>query len=448
MVYRRFYINIVVRILLIAFTGLLFVPLIVSDRGFLFSYISLSMIFILQLAYLIYYIGKINRNLEDFLLSVREQNLAISFSDMNKDKSFIKLNDYFHEINEIISSVKREKEVQWQYLQFVIQNIDVGVLATDKGGHVELWNKAAVKITGIRNPGHIGKLDNLEPGLGDFISGLQPGMERLKRVPVRGEIVPLTFRSSRFAIEGREIDLISFQNIKTQLEDNELDSWQKLIRVLTHEIMNSVAPLSSLSSTLNWRFSKSDGLSAPDDDSLFEDTKNALRIIETRSRGLIDFVGSYRKLTKIPELNISVIQVNEIFRDVYQLMNKEAIDAGVSITVHKIDPEKKIRADKKLIEQILINLVKNALECFDERPSRNVDLRIAENNGELIRLQVANNGPAIPSEVMDKIFVPFFSTKEKGSGIGLSFTRQVMRLHGGNIEVSSSDSETVFSLRF
>jgi two-component system, NtrC family, nitrogen regulation sensor histidine kinase NtrY len=448
MVYRRFYINMVTRILLITFTGLLFVPLIVSGRGFLFSYISLSMIFLLQLGYLIYYTGKVHRNLEDFLLSVREQNLSISFSDMNRDKSFIKLNDYFHEINEIISSVKREKEAQWQYLQFVIENIDVGIIATGTGGVVELWNKAAANITGIRNPGHIDGLDIIEPGFGEFISGLEPGMEKLKRVPVRGEIVPLAFRSSRFAIEGRKIDLISFQNIKTQLEDNELDSWQKLIRVLTHEIMNSVAPLSSLSSTLNRRFSQSDGLSSPDDDSLFEDTRNALRIIETRSRGLIDFVGSYRKLTKIPELNISVVKINDIYRDVYQLMHKEAEDAGVRITVQEIDPGTEISADKKLVEQILINLVKNAIECFDERPSRNVVMRIAENNGESIRLQIANNGPAIPPEVMERIFVPFFSTKEKGSGIGLSFTRQVMRLHGGNIEVNSSDYETVFSLRF
>jgi two-component system, NtrC family, nitrogen regulation sensor histidine kinase NtrY len=448
MVYRRYYINMVVRILLITFTGLLFVPLIVSGRDFLFSYISLSMIFLLQLGYLIYYTGKVHRNLEDFLLSIREQNLSLSFSDMNKDKSFIKLNDYFHEINEIIARVRREKEAQWQYLQFVIENIDVGILAKGTGGNVELWNKAAASITGIRNPRHIDRLDILEPGLGEFISVLKPGMEKLKRIPVRGEIVPLTFRSSRFTIEGRKIDLISFQNIKTQLEDNELDSWQKLIRVLTHEIMNSVAPLSSLSSTLNWRFSQSGGLPASNDESLFEDTRTALRIIETRSRGLIDFVGSYRKLTKIPELKISEVKVNEIFQDVYQLMNKEADDAGVSIRVHKIDPKTLIRADKKLIEQILINLVKNAIECFDERPERFIDLRLAENNGESVRLQVANNGPAIPPEVMDKIFIPFFSTKEKGSGIGLSFTRQVMRLHGGNIEVTSSDSETVFSLRF
>jgi two-component system, NtrC family, nitrogen regulation sensor histidine kinase NtrY len=448
MVYRRFYLNMVTRILLITLTGLLFVPLIISGRDFLFSYISLSMIFLLQLGYLIYYTGKVHRNLEEFLLSVREQNLSISFSDMNKDKSFIKLNDYFHEINEIVSSVRREKEAQWQYLQFVIENIDVGVIATGTGGVVELWNKAAANITGIRNPGHVGRLDRVEPGFGEFIAGLEPGMEKLKRVTIRGEIVPLAFRSSRFTMEGRNIDLISFQNIKTQLEDNELDSWQKLIRVLTHEIMNSVAPLSSLSSTLNRRFSQSDGLSSPDDESLFDDTRNALRIIETRSRGLIDFVGSYRKLTKIPELNISVVKVNDIYRDVYQLMHKEAEDAGVRITVQEIDPGTEISADKKLVEQILINLVKNAIECFDERPSRNVDMRVAESNGESIRLQIANNGPAIPPEVMDRIFVPFFSTKEKGSGIGLSFTRQIMRLHGGNIEVTTSDSETVFSLRF
>lgn len=447
MVYRRFYINIVIRVILITFTGLLFIPLVSAGRNFLFSYISLGMLFFLQLGYLLYYIGKINRNLENFLLSVREENLSMSFSDMSRDRTFIQLNDYFHEINEIISKVKRDKETQSLYLQFVVENVDAGIFAFGNKGEIELWNKAAARILGISNPGTINRINMVEQGMEDFVLNMKPGMEALKRITVGGQLIPVAFRCSKFSIAERQISLISFQNIKTQLEDNELDAWQKLIRVLTHEIMNSVAPLSSLSSTLNWRYNHP-AVPVNNDESLFEDTKSALRIIESRSRGLIDFVGSYRKLTGIPALNLSLIKVNELFQDVYLLMKEEAEEHGVNILIDISDPGLPVKADKKLVEQILINLVKNAVQCFDGRENKIVELR-GRYDGESVLLHVANNGPAIPAEIMEKIFIPFFTTREKGSGIGLSFTRQVMRLHGGSITVSSDpDKETVFSLRF
>jgi len=203
----------------------------------------------------------------------------------------------------------------------------------------------------------------VEQGMEDFIMALKPGMEVLRRITVGRQIIPVSFRCSKFSIEEREVSLISFQNIKTQLEDNELEAWQKIIRVLTHEIMNSVAPLSSLSSTLSWRYNNPSVLPVSHDESLFEDTRNALRIIESRSRGLIDFVGNYRKLTGIPSLNVSTIKVDELFHDVNLLMKEEAEEHGVVISIDISDPTLPLKADKKLVEQILINLLKNAVQC-------------------------------------------------------------------------------------
>lgn len=439
----------VIRIIFITLTSLLFVPLLVSERNFLFSYISLGIIFLLQVLFLLRYVGKVNKNLENFFLTIREQNLSISFPDMSKDRTFIELNDYLHEINEIISRVRREKEVQRKYLQYVIDNVDVGIVAFTSENNVELWNKAASRIIGLNNLRITGQLETIEQGLSDFISGLKPGKEMLRKVYLRGQIIPLAFRASRFTIDGREISLVSFQNIKAQLEDNELDSWQKLIRVLTHEIMNSAAPLSSLSSTLNWRFGRITNDSFINDEFLLADTKNSLRIIESRSRGLIDFVGSYRRLTKIPELKISSIKIVELFHNVSLLMKDEAHNYGISLIAKISGSKLEIKADKNLIEQIMINLINNAIQSFQNQGEKYIELRCLKDADEQVSIQVANNGPSIPRDIMDKIFIPFFTTREKGTGIGLSFSRQVMRLHGGNILVSSSPGgETIFSLNF
>lgn len=448
MVYKRFYINIVIRILLITLTGLLFVPLITSGHSFLFVYISTGLLFVGQLSSLLHYVGKINRNLERFFLSVREQNLSISFSDMRKDKSFLELNDYFHEINEIISRVRREKETQWKYMDYVIENLETGILATDRQGKVELWNGAASKIFGIERLGYMNQLKTVDDDLPEFIKNLKPGKNVLYKIRIKGEMVPLSFKFSVFYLENKEIMLVSFQNIKAELDENELDSWQKLIRVLTHEIMNSVAPLSSLSSTLKRRYSLNVSGKGPVDDSLSDDMLSALKIIESRSRGLMDFVGRYRKLTRIPKADIAYVDVEELFTDVSLLMKPDADKKGVTIcTVPPADVQK-IRADRKLVEQVLINLVKNAIQSLDGQAKGKVDMRVASNDGQIL-IEVANNGPEIPADIIDNIFMPFFTTKDKGSGIGLSFARQVMRLHGGSIKVSSSaGSETVFTLVF
>jgi signal transduction histidine kinase len=244
--------------------------------------------------------------------------------------------------------------------------------------------------------------------------------------------------------------LVSLQNIKSELEEKEMEAWQTLIRILTHEIMNSITPISSLASTTN------SILSEELDDGAFTLTKearddviSAVRTIEKRSHGLMNFVENYRKLTRIPKPDLKVIPVADLFERIASLMKDQIEQSSIDCRISIVPPALKLKADPVLIEQVLINLCKNAVEAVSERSDAVIEMAARSDNHGKTVIQIADNGQGIEAEVLDKIFIPFFTTKPEGSGIGLSLSKQIMRLHGGTLKASSeSGVRTQFTLRF
>jgi signal transduction histidine kinase len=281
---------------------------------------------------------------------------------------------------------------------------------------------------------------------------VRPGEKSLVKLEVHGEFLQLVMYATEIRLHGQSQKLVSIQNIQSELDEKEMEAWQKLVRVLTHEIMNSLTPISSLASTVNGmlRPETQNGLTQKElTVDAMRDVRGAVETIEKRSQGLLHFVDAYRNLARIPRPNFGIVPVADLFRRVEQLMQERFSSAQISFSKH-VDPTSlELTADAELIEQVLINLVRNAMDAVMDRNDSSIALagRIGE-NGRVI-IEVTDNGIGIPKDVQDRIFVPFFTTKPNGSGIGLSLSRQIMRLHRGSISVNSEPGrQTAFTLRF
>ena len=276
------------------------------------------------------------------------------------------------------------------------------------------------------------------------------------RVAEEDRTLQLSVSVSRFRLRGDAHALASIQDLRNELEEKEMEAWQQLTRVLTHEIMNSVAPISSLASTAHRLLSEApaapNGTPPPQEVAeITEDAREAVQTIERRSKGLISFVDSYRSFTKIPNPKFEILEVRELFDNVRRLLRVQIEEHALDLRINVAPEDLQVSADPELVEQVLINLVLNAMHAVEGEPAPRIELRARIDRRSRPVLQVIDNGPGIPPDVQEKIFVPFFTTKEDGSGIGLSLSRQIMRLHGGALTVRSdpdSDAETVFTLRF
>jgi len=282
---------------------------------------------------------------------------------------------------------------------------------------------------------------------------IKPGEQHLLKTATGQETLPLAIRASDFTFCGDTIRLFTFQSIKNELEENEQASWQKLIRTLTHEIMNSVGPISSTIRTIRSFYEKMAGESSGESlefpKETLTDTLHGLDIIDERARGMLDFVSKFRSLTILPTLNLTKVEVKELLSGIERLFSSEIQSLSIQMSV-AVNPEfLSITADKKLIEQVLINLVTNSIQSLPEIFPRKIKMTAFSDYAGKVFIQITDNGTGIPEEIRDRIFIPFFSTKEKGSGIGLSLSRQIMMLHNGKIAFHSVPGvETVFTLVF
>lgn len=346
------------------------------------------------------------------------------------------------------------KEENFFYLQSVIQHIGISLIAYDKTGRVELVNNATKKLFQLRNINHIEALNSFSAELVQKLVTIKHNENTLVKVVDKDEILQLAIYATEFKISNKSIMLVSIKNIQNELEEKEMESWQKLISVLTHEIMNSIAPISSLSNTISTILSdlKNSTLANQgnaDEQEAFEDIDMALTTISKRTEGLMHFVNTYRNLTKIPQPNFSIFSVAQLFREIKLLMSDEAVEKNIACQI-SIEPDTlELSADERLIQQVLINLLKNAIHASEGRPNARIELRAYINKRGRVVIEVVDNGPGILPDVLDKIFIPFFTTKTTGSGIGLSLSKQIMRMHGGNISVTSlPEEETKFTLTF
>ncbi len=449
--FKNFRINLIVRVLLLA--GTIFLFFYSFSTNYFITPIIIGVIIIFQISSIIRYLDKTNRELTSFLESIRFSEFTRSFQIEGMGTSFDELNKAFNEVIEDFQKVRSEKEEHFHYLQTIVQNIDVSLIAYQKDGNIELINKAAKKLFQIASLKNIKGLSSLSDELVNTLTTIKPGENKLVKVQDRDDILQLAIYATNIKIKDNIITLTTIKDIQNVLEEQETEAWQKLIRVLTHEIMNSITPIASLSSTLeNMIKEYNHGDNTNDlnmDTDALNEIQEALKTINKRSTGLLHFVNTYRNLTRIPKPNFRICTLTELFKNIQLLMEEEITQNNIRF-ITSVEPDNiNFTADEQLIEQVLINLIKNSIHALSGREKSEIKLLGFLNKRGRVTIQVTDNGRGILKDVLDKIFIPFFTTKPSGSGIGLSLSRQILRLHNGTITAQSEpDNETVFTLTF
>lgn len=453
MVYKRFRVKAIIKILVLAASIFVFFY-VFSETNYYFTLFLIGIAIAYQIFALIYFVEKSNRDLTSFLESIRYSDFTRSFQVEGLGSSFDDLKNAFNAVIADFQKIRSEKEEHYFYLQNIIQHIEISVISYLKDGTVEMINSATKKLFQIRNLKNVKQLEKVSIEIVDTLLTIHPGENRLIKVNDNEDILQLAIHATEFKLDDREIKLVSIKNIQAELEEQEMEAWQKLIRVLTHEIMNSIAPISSLSSTTNLmvkEIGEAFNGHFPDDfdHETLDDIRNALSTIHKRSTGLMHFVETYRNLTRIPKPNFKIFTIKSLLDYIYNLLEKDIKEHNIQC-IRTIDPENlELTADEQLIEQVIINLVKNSIHALENVENPHIEVRAFLNRRGRIIIQVEDNGQGIIKEVRDKIFIPFFTTKQNGSGIGLSLSKQIMRLHNGTISVHSiPEKETCFTLTF
>jgi len=401
---------------------------------------------------LVHYVEKSNREFTSFLEFIHHHDFSVEIANRGKGKVFTELGSAYKLITSEFQQLHLEKEAHYRYLESVIEHISVALICLDEDGAVVLMNQQAKKLFKAPYLPGSRSFNRIDKNLPEILQRLADGERHLISIRIEDENLQLVLYATEFQLLDHRYKLVSFQNIRDELEQREIDSWQKLIRVLTHEIMNSVTPIISLTSIIRETLLPGGDdnlvvgeLSAGDKDDLLR----SIRSIESRSKGLLNFVQSYSSLTNIPTPEFSMINVAGLLHQVRTIMHPAMEKSGIGLEVDCEIKDLTIRADPQLIEQVLINLIKNAFEALTNQPGPKIRLRGFISRHGKVLLQVIDNGPGIDQADLDKIFIPFFTTKRDGSGIGLSISRQILYAHKGLLSVKTAPGKgCIFTLRF
>ncbi len=451
MVYKNFRLICILRVIFLGATFYVFFYLITRTSLYAMSFIT-GVIIIYEIYSLIHYIERTNRDLTRFLDAIKYEDFSQTFIGAGFGTSFNELKSAFNAVLAKFQETRAEKEEHFRYLHTVVQHVGIGLISFQPNGDVQLINNSAKRLLKVVRLKNVNELRKFSRQLVDTLLKMKPGEKGLVKIQDNNEFLQLAIYSTEFILRENKYTLVSLQNIQSELEEKEMEAWQNLIRVLTHEIMNSVTPISSLASTVNQMLTdSSDEKEGPKQicEDTIDDVRGAVQTIQKRSQGLLHFVESYRKLTRIPRPNFQIFPVSSLFDRVKQLMKTQIGDNGVNFET-TVDPESlELTADAEMVEQVLINLILNAIDAVKNRHDGRIKLLSKMDERGRVIIQVIDNGIGIEEDVLEKIFIPFFTTKEQGSGIGLSLSKQIMRLHRGTITVQSKKGvETVFNLRF
>ncbi|MFC0771804.1 sensor histidine kinase [Terrimonas alba] len=393
--------------------------------------------------------NKAHKELDQFVESVHYRDFSRYFDVKHASADIQPLRKGFNEINTTFKVISKEKETQYQYLQKILELVDTGILSYEESSGEVVWmNETLKKMLQLPYLKTIHSLQKRDGELYHEIMSLKPGENKIATAHPERSSFKILLSATAFQTEGRVYKLIAFQNVSEALDETESKAWQKLLSVLTHEIMNSVAPISSLASTLKSRLQESVGALNNDSGSV-DDLEIGIETIKRRSEGLLKFAETYRNLNKITTLNLRKAYVRDIFENLLQLMQPTLEQKNIEVETILKDTDLVVEADTALLEQVLINLVVNAIEAVKDKEEPRIVLSAYVSSNRKIVIKVADNGYGMAEELLDKIFIPFFSTKKSGSGIGLSLCKQIMMLHKGNITVQSKEGEgTAFQLQF
>ena len=442
----------IARVLLLTAT-LILLAFLVFKMDFIFVPLAVTLLAVYQVFSLIHFTDKTNKDLSRFLLSIKYNDTSQGFTSAGLGSSFSELKEAFSEVMAKLQETRSEKEAHARYLKTIIQHVGIGLLVYKPDGTVDLINNAAKKLLKTAGLRDINSMKEGSPALVDTLLNLKHGDKKLVKLDSEGETGYLSIFAHTFLLRDEEYVLVSIQNIQEELEEKEMEAWQNLIRVLTHEIMNSITPISSMTSTLLDMLGKDQDDDSDARDSIdpekFEEIVDALKVIHRRSQGLMNFVGTYRNMTLIPKPKFRLLPLKDFFKRVEKLMNHKLSDAGISFR-WSVEPESlELTADPDLMEQVMINLILNAISAVTGRENPHIMLSAFMNTEGKVIITVEDNGVGIVEEALEKIFIPFFTTKKNGSGIGLSLSRQILRMHHATIRVQSvPDKGALFTLNF
>jgi nitrogen fixation/metabolism regulation signal transduction histidine kinase len=455
MIYKRFYLVIIAYL-----TGIiLFTFVLAFNFGKDLTYTILSLIIIILLTVSFgFWLNRTNKKLAYFFSAVRNEDTSLFFPEGVGFANEKLLNKSLNELNTKLKDARINIELQEKFYKSIMEKIRTGIVSFYKNGVVEFTNPEIKRMFGLDHISHINKLQTIDPKLVDMLEKIESGEQRRINVKVNHNLLSLAVHSQTIIIRNREVKIVTLQDIKSELDMHEMDSWQKLIRILNHEIMNSVAPITSLSSTLSGFYKSGEDQISPDNitPKIISDTIRGLNIIEDHGKGLVHFVESYRSLTQLPKPEFTRVNIKEFFERIVILVNgyfdsngyKNDIKPVIKTTVTPDDLT--LMADDKLLARVFLNIVKNSIEAFGEvREGDWIVLDAMKDPDGRVILTVQDNGPGMDQETLEKVFVPFFTTKKSGSGIGLSLSRQIIRIHNGNITCDSFTGKgTTISMLF
>jgi two-component system nitrogen regulation sensor histidine kinase NtrY len=392
-----------------------------------------------------------NRSIAFFFDSIRNDDTTVTFPVNIEDKSLKALHHSMNQLNKHIQEIKLQNEYKEKYYRALIQQASIGLVVLNEQNEIELINEVICHYAGISPAStnmNLLKIRNQE--FYDVLTRIEAGEPVTFRNVLSGSVQLLLFRATSIKSGGNTVKLISVQDIRRELDEKELESYQKLISILTHEIMNSLAPMISVSKTLVNFYTSVDGPVKKDaiNDTMISTTIQGLKLIEEQGNGLVNFVTSYRRLTKIPAPVFQRFTVDDWLEQITILFAERLKSEEIELEIVNEKTLAEIYADKNLINQVVVNLISNAIDALLQiEKQRKITVELFENRDNRVIIKIFNNGPVIPADIQEKIFIPFYTTKENGSGIGLSLSRQIMRSLNGSISLVSNEKEdTVFIL--
>lgn len=413
----------------------------VFSKEYIYAVPVVILLFIVLCALKLHY-QKYNDNIIFLLNALENGDYSFSFTAKKLSVREREFNMILNRIKEILTSAKREVIENEKFLSLIVESVSTGIIIMDEHGHVVTVNGSALDILGLTVFTHVNQLSGINPDFPDLLRNMYPCDSLQISIPNERENKQVSLNMSKLTIRDKIIKVVTLSNIGNELEAKEIESWIKLIRVMTHEIMNSIAPIASLSETMLNRLKPVDEKTEE-----LSNTITAFETINTTAKGLLTFVESYRKFTKIPSpvkenFNLFVL-INNILSLELDLITSKNIEIDLISNNDSVE----IFADQSLITQILVNVIKNAIEATENSELRKIIITIKCINGVNTIIDVANNGSPIPEDVLPHIFVPFFTTKSNGTGVGLSISRYIARLHGGKLShFVSNDGLTVFRI--
>lgn len=435
---NRFFINVVLNCLLI-FAAAFFCFYFLQIRQQPNTAVGIAFFGFMLTLRLIYYVNRTNRILGNFFSYMQEHDPSLQFSVRYVKKHFKGLHE---SMQGLISDLKEHRinlEVQAHYLETILDNVSTGILCFDQQGTIQTMNRAAGMLLQMEPMEHITELDGRHPGLGTRIFHLQPNREITETVHHGANPVHLAIYSSRIKLKQDPVHIVAINDISSQLEMQEILSWKKLIRVINHEIMNSMTPIITLSMAIRKKLARGDKAMQAEklSEEALTDAIESAWIIEERSSGLVAFIERYKKLTSLPPLKLERFSAKELFVKMDQFFREDLKAKKIRISWPG-SCDTMLEADRQMLEQVMINLVKNSMEALQNREGPEIVLSCYRDAEERICITVSDNGEGIPADKLEQVFVPFFTTREQGSGIGLSLCKQIIQSHGGSMRLEST----------